>query len=74
MGTLDKYGRLLAYVWTAPPADFAEEKIRDCMFNAILLLEGYAYTYMLMPNTKYAAVSSVFSMRPPWKAEESGEP
>lgn len=56
MGTLDKYGRLLAYVWTAPPADFAEEKIRDCMFNAILLLEGYAYTYMLMPNTKYAEV------------------
>lgn len=38
----DHYGRFLAYISLEPPKDINEEEIRDKMFNAILLLEGYA--------------------------------
>jgi micrococcal nuclease len=50
----DIYNRQLAYVWTTPPTSLAEDEIRECMFNAILLLEGYALTYTVPPNVKYA--------------------
>ena len=43
----DKYGRLLRFVWTEIPADAADEQeICEKMFNARLLGEGYATTYM----------------------------
>lgn len=50
----DKYGRLLAYVWLEKPNAIDEDKIRTKMFNAILLLEGYAQVMTVQPNIKYA--------------------
>ena len=50
----DEAGAVLAYVWLAPPADAAEESIRDRQYNARLLLEGYARARMVPPNLRYA--------------------
>jgi micrococcal nuclease len=51
----DQYGRLLAYVWTAPPlSDEAGDKdIRDGMFNAALLLQGFGQMLTFPPNVRY---------------------
>lgn len=50
----DKYGRLLAYIWFSPPTKESNEEIRAKMFNAVLLLEGYAQVMTVPPNVKYA--------------------
>jgi micrococcal nuclease len=50
----DKYGRLLAYVWLSPPKDDGEAEVRARMFNAELLLEGYAQVMTVPPDVKYA--------------------
>ncbi|MFN6992365.1 MAG: thermonuclease family protein [Fervidobacterium sp.] len=52
----DKYGRLLAYVWVEKPKSInqvGEKEIREKMFNAILLLNGYAQVMTIQPNVKY---------------------
>ena len=54
VGERDKYGRLLAYVWMSPPAQPSDQEIRDKMFNARLLLDGYAQLMTVPPNVKYA--------------------
>jgi micrococcal nuclease len=51
--TYDKYGRLLAYIWLSQPKDTSEKEIRNKMFNAILLLYGYAQVMTVPPNVKY---------------------
>ena len=48
----DMYGRMLAYIWLKPPED-DEAFIRENMFNAKLLLEGYAKLLTIAPNGKY---------------------
>lgn len=50
----DRYGRLLAYVWLSPPRDTSPAEVRARMFNAELLLNGYAQTMTVPPNVKYA--------------------
>ncbi|PTQ50947.1 MAG: hypothetical protein HSCHL_2036 [Hydrogenibacillus schlegelii] len=50
----DKYGRLLAYVWLDRPDEITDAEIRKKMFNAFLLLEGYAQLLTVPPNVKYA--------------------
>lgn len=51
----DRYGRALRYVWLAPPPPQPdEEDVRRHMFNAHLLLEGYAQVYTAPPDVKYA--------------------
>lgn len=50
----DKYGRLLAYIWLAEPRTGNEAEVREKMFNARLLLEGYAQVMTVPPNVKYA--------------------
>ncbi|MGI9862839.1 thermonuclease family protein [Moorella naiadis] len=50
----DKYCRLLAYVWLASPTSGSEEEVRAKMFNARLLLDGYAQVMTVPPNVKYA--------------------
>lgn len=52
----DRYGRTLAYVWLEKPRKFTEDEIRAKMFNAILLLEGYAQVMTFPPNVKYVDV------------------
>ena len=55
VGIRDKYQRLLAYVWMEKPHDMDnQEEIRGKMFNARLLLEGYAQTMTIQPNSRYA--------------------
>ncbi|WP_240610870.1 thermonuclease family protein [Ammonifex thiophilus] len=50
----DKYGRLLAYVWLELPASGSEDEVRAKMFNARLLLDGYAQVMTVPPNVKYS--------------------
>lgn len=59
-GERDKYNRLLAYVWLQVPKDTSEAEVRGKMFNAILLLEGYAQVMTVPPNVKYADVFLLF--------------
>ncbi len=54
VGERDRYGRLLAYVWLSPPEDGGEAEVRAKMFNAELLLAGFAQVMTVPPNVKYA--------------------
>jgi micrococcal nuclease len=49
----DKYGRLLAYIWLEQPIEINDKEIRNKMFNAILLLNGYAQILTIPPNVRY---------------------
>ena len=53
-GERDKYKRLLAYVWLEPPTEVNDQEIRSKMFNAKLLLDGYAQLLTIQPNVKYS--------------------
>ena len=53
----DRYGRMLAYVWLKEPSkkDLDDEAaIRENMFNAKLLLDGYAQLMTVQPNSRYS--------------------
>lgn len=65
----DKYGRLLAYVWLEPPTSGSEDEVRSKMFNARLLLEGYAQVMTIPPNVKYADMFVKFQR----EAREAGK-
>ncbi|WP_338833980.1 hypothetical protein MHLNE_03530 [Moorella humiferrea] len=54
VGERDKYGRLLAYVWLEKPVNDSEAEVRAKMYNAELLLNGYAQVMTVPPNVKYA--------------------
>ena len=47
IGTHDKYGRLLCYVYL--------DEFKNTMLNKLLISEGYAEPMTIEPNTKYAA-------------------
>ena len=51
----DRYNRHLAYVWLANPKTINESTIRESMFNARLLLGGYAKVMIIKPNKRYEA-------------------
>ncbi|MBX5476188.1 MAG: thermonuclease family protein [Clostridia bacterium] len=58
---VDKYGRALRYVWLTPPrAQPSEKDIRAHMFNAILVLEGYAQLATYTPDVKYVDAFTKF--------------
>ncbi|HOJ10089.1 MAG TPA: thermonuclease family protein [Clostridiales bacterium] len=50
----DKYGRLLRIVWITEPEEISETEIRDKMYNAELVLGGYAQVSTYPPDVKYA--------------------
>jgi micrococcal nuclease len=50
----DRYGRLLAYVWLTRPTKADPPEVRASMFNARLLLDGFAQVLTVPPNVKYA--------------------
>lgn len=50
----DKYGRVLAYVWYSPPPNRSEAEVRRRMFNAEMLLKGYAQVMTVPPNVRYS--------------------
>ncbi|MBQ7170012.1 MAG: thermonuclease family protein [Synergistaceae bacterium] len=49
----DRYGRHLAYIWLNNPKTINEAAIRENMFNAKLLLGGYAKVMIIRPNKRY---------------------
>jgi len=49
----DRYGRLLAHVWLQTPAEVDDTTIREHLFNARLVLAGYASLMTIPPNVKY---------------------
>jgi micrococcal nuclease len=49
----DKYGRMLAYVWLERPTSITADEIRAKMFNAQLLIEGYAQLMTIPPDVRY---------------------
>lgn len=50
----DKYNRLLRYVWLDIPKEITDIEIRAKMYNANLLLNGYAEQSTYPPDVKYA--------------------
>ncbi len=50
----DRYGRLLRIVWLEQPHDGSDSEIRQKMFNAKLVLDGYAEPYTFPPDVKYS--------------------
>jgi micrococcal nuclease len=50
----DKYGRLLRIVWLSPPSSISDKEIRTKMYNATLVLGGYAEPSTYPPDVKYA--------------------
>ncbi|MBR0315366.1 MAG: thermonuclease family protein [Synergistaceae bacterium] len=56
----DRYNRHLAYIWTSKPNQINESTMRENMFNARLLLDGYAKVMMIKPNTKYKELFEKF--------------
>jgi len=56
----DRFGRLLAYVWLSEPKDDNQAEAREKMFNAELLLQGYAALLTVPPNVKYSEMFVIF--------------
>lgn len=52
----DRYGRLLAYVWLNLPSTGSFADVRDNMFNATLVAQGYAQMATYPPNVRYVDV------------------
>lgn len=52
----DRYCRRLAYVWLQPPAARTFVLMRTKMFNAVILVEGYARLLTIRPSVRYAEV------------------
>jgi micrococcal nuclease len=51
---VDRYLRLLRYVWMEVPGAIHEESIRTWMVNAIMTAEGYVQPYTFPPDVLYA--------------------
>ncbi|MCF8010762.1 MAG: thermonuclease family protein [Clostridiales bacterium] len=49
----DRYNRFLVYIWLSEPEKKIKEEVREKMFNAELLLKGYAQLMTVPPNVKY---------------------
>lgn len=53
----DPYGRILAYLWLTNNVDTSSiNDIQTKMYNAELIVEGYAVPKVYEPNTKYADI------------------
>ena len=50
----DRYGRLLRIVWLEQPENYFESEIRLKMFNADLILKGYAEPSTFPPDVKFS--------------------
>lgn len=53
---IDKYGRLLRYVWLRKPKKVNKNTIKKYMLNGILVAKGYAYAKEFKPDTKYSKI------------------
>jgi len=57
----DRYGRLLAYIWLQEPLSSSDAEVRTNMFNARLLLDGFAEQATYPPNVKYVDLFAVYA-------------
>ena len=57
----DRYGRLLAYVWIEKPGAITQSELRAKLFNARLVIDGYAQQMTIPPNVKYADYFGTFA-------------
>lgn len=57
----DRYDRMLAYVWLEPPTSFSEAEARAKLFNARLVIEGYAQPLTIPPDVRYSDLFVRFS-------------
>jgi len=57
----DQYGRLLAYLWLEVPENMEDREIREKMFNAQLLIDGYAVQVIFPPNVKYVDYFTIYN-------------
>jgi micrococcal nuclease len=57
----DKYGRLLRYVWLEVPKSNSNDEIKTKMFNAILVINGYASDVTYPPDIKYSLKFNSFA-------------
>ncbi|KZL88489.1 thermonuclease family protein [Clostridium magnum] len=48
------FRRLLRYIWLQIPSKISSDEIRNKMFNAILLANGYARQATYIPDIKYS--------------------
>ena len=61
---LDQYGRTLAYVWLDANVNPSElNDIQTKMYNAKLIVNGYAEAKRFPPNTKYATMFESLEMK-----------
>lgn len=49
----DRFDRLLRYIWFEVPSQRTEDEIREKLFNAVLISEGYAREKAYPPDVKY---------------------
>lgn len=54
--TYDQHGRLLAWVWLERPDSRSEDEVRDKMFNARIVIDGWAENYRNQPQSAYKAM------------------
>lgn len=54
----DRYGRLLRYVWVSRPSSDnpSEIEIKNHMYNAILVKNGYAHSATFQPDSRYSNI------------------
>jgi micrococcal nuclease len=77
---MDRYGRLLRYVWLSLPSEISDSEIRARMFNAILVLEGYAQSSTYPPDVKYQEYLARYNSEARnankglWNTDSSGTP
>ena len=60
VGQQDRYGRLLAYVWTSQPVDWSDAEVREHMHNAVILLRGYGRLMTIPPNVRHVDAFRVY--------------
>ena len=61
---VDCYSRLLRIIWTQKPEnDRDEQEIREKMFNAQLILDGFAEVATFFPDVKYSDYFHCFASR-----------
>lgn len=72
----DKYDRLLRYVWLEIPNEISADEIKKKLFNANLLINGYATLFTYPPDIKYVEFLTLLEREAKrnkiglWKIEE----
>ncbi|MEN8905729.1 MAG: thermonuclease family protein [Clostridiales bacterium] len=50
----DQNKNLLGYIWLQKPGDISEKEVKKKLFNAQMILDGFAQAYNYSPNMKYS--------------------